>query len=119
MRQYTRELSTVDTQRAVEERDKLEDWLRKNSKKAGRVAKGDLVGVTDAWLQAQHYKGNPRSFPGARRQVADRVRKNCNHWLNKMAASENSVSRDIAEHLRKHVKVGMVCEYRGDWKWKF
>ena len=80
---------------------------------------GDVVAVTDACLQAQYYRGSPCSLPDARRTVADRVRKSCKHWLDKMDASDNSISRDIANHLRDHVKVGVICEYRGDWKWKF
>ena len=117
---YVRELATLNTIQAVQDRDELEAWIRKYYKKAAdSIPKGDVVAVTDAWLQAQYYRGSPRSFPDARRTVADRVRKSCKHWLDKMDASDNPISRDIANHLRDHVKVGVICEYRGDWKWKF
>ena len=119
-KKYVRELAEINTIQTVQDRDYLETWLRKYYEKlTDDIPKGDVVAVTDAWLQAHYYRGSPRSYPDERRKVADRVRKSCKHWLDKMDVSDNSLSRDIGKYLRDHVKVGVICEHQGDWKFKF
>jgi len=116
---YARELATINTIQAVHECDALEAWLRNCTKATDDIPKGDLVAVTDAWLQAHYYRGAPRSYPDERRKVADCVRKSCGYWLDKLDASDKPLSRDIGKYLRDHVKVGVICEHQGDWRFKF
>ncbi len=120
LRRYAKELSEIDSGLAIENRDELEAFLRKLvKKKTDKISDGELVAVMEAYLNAQTYRGKPRTIRGPNQMVCDAVRKSCEYAREQMFDSSNPMTRVIAQHLKDFVKIGQTCEYKGDWKWRF
>ena len=120
LRKYAKELSRIDSEVAHEHCDELEAFLRNRAKKkTGNISEGQLEAVLEAYLSTQFYQGKPRAISGPKQMVCDNVRKSCEYAREKMFASDNPMTRAIAQHFIDHVVIGQICEYKGDWKWRF
>ena len=115
LRQYVRELGEIDTTTALEKREELEAYL---SKSASQSEPGDLSDAAELFIRNHRFRGMPRTLNSPKKQIADIVRQATKYALNEVLR-KNPMTVDIADHLEQHIKIGQVCEYRGDWKWKF
>ena len=111
---YIQTLQARDSEYATERLAELEAWMTDND-----VPAGDVVAAHSAWIQSQYFGGRMRSIKDERRRVADRIIRNCSYFRQKLAASDNELSRAIGKHLEDTCKIGIICEYRGDWPWRF
>jgi len=120
LKKYARELSESESPIALENRDALEGYLRAHAKsKTGDIPEGELVAVMEAYLSTQIYQGKPRAMRGPKQMVYDNVRKSCEYARDQLFESNNPTTRAIAQHFKDYVLVGQICEYKGDWKWRF
>ena len=117
LQRYVAELSTLDSKAAVEKKQELENWLREETPSAKFIEQGNLKGVVGAYHKAHRYHGQLRTFPGPSQAIADKVRKAVNYALD--ALRENPLTVDIAKHLKRYCRIGQICEYTGDLKWRF
>lgn len=117
LREYVAELSTINTQAALEEKDELEHWLRKKTPGSDFIEQGDLTGLVHAHVGKYYYRGRLRTMRSPSQVVADKVRHAINYAIEILR--ENSATADIADHLKTNVRIGQVCEYTGDRKWRF
>ena len=118
IRQYARELSQIDSTAALERREELEYYLRTQFSNSELVEEGDLMGATNAFIKGQYYRGKLRSLNSPKKKVADIVRQ-ATKYARDEVLKKNLLTADIADHLGEYVKVGQICEYRGDWKFRF
>ncbi len=120
LRRYAQELSRIDSIVAVERWDALEDYLRDQAKtKTKDIAKGELEAVMDAYLGTQSYRGQLRAIRGPKHKIYDAVRSSCKYFREDLLESENPITRAIGKHLADYVAIGQICEYKGNWKWRF
>ena len=117
LRAYVAELSTVNTQVAIEDQEKLEHYLRENTPGSEFIKQGDLTGVVDAHVGKYYYRGRLRTIRGPKQIAADTVRHATNYAIEVLR--ENPATADIADHLERHCRIGQICEYTGDWRWRF
>ena len=117
LREYVAELSTINTQAAIEKQGKLEDYLREQTTGSEFIEQGDLTGLVDAHVGKYYYRGRLRTIRSPKQVVSDKVRHSTNYAIDVLR--ENSATADIADHLKTNVRIGQVCEYRGDWRWRF
>lgn len=117
LRSYVAELSTINTQVAIERKEELEHFLREQTPGSKFIEQGNVTGVVSAYLKKYHYHGKPRAMRAPNQVVADIVRQSTTYA--RKVLRENPMTVDIAEHLEDNVRIGQVCEYTGDWKWRF
>ena len=117
LHEHVEELGRIDTETAVEKANELECFLRKETPDLSFIHNGNLKGVLDAHLNAQHFNGRPRSLYSPKQKVADLVRQSTKYA--RKTLRKNPMTEDLADHLKEYVKIGQVCEYRGNWKWRF
>ena len=111
---YIQDLQAHGSAHATEQLAELEAWMTDND-----VPAGDVVAAHSAWIQSQYFGGRMRSIKDERSRVADQLIRNCSYFRQKLAASDNELSRAIGKHLEDTCKIGIICEYRGDWPWRF
>ena len=111
------ELSNNYARVAMEQKQEIEYWLRKQTPGSESIEQGDLKGVMDAYIRKFYYRGQLRTMRGPSQDIADRVRHATKYALK--ALRENPATADIADHLEEHCRIGQICEYRGNWKWQF
>ena len=117
LREYVAELSAINTQAAIEKQEKLEDFLRKQTPGSEFIEQGDLTGLLGAHVSKYYYRGRLRTIRSPKQVVSDKVRHSTKYAIDVLR--ENPATADIADHLKANVRIGQVCEYRGDWRWKF
>ena len=117
LREYAAELSTINTQAALEEKDELEHWLRKKTPGSDFIEQGNLTGLVHAHVGKYYYRGRLRTIRDPKQIVADTVRHATKYAIDVLR--ENPSTADIADHLNDYVRIGQVCEYTGDWRWRF
>ncbi len=111
------ELSNNYTQAAMEQKQEIEYWLRKETPDSAKIKQGDLVGVMDAYIKKFYFRGQLRAIHGPSQDIADSVR-HATTYARKILR-ENPATADIANHLEDNVRIGQICEYTGDWRWRF
>ena len=116
-RNYVAELSNHHTFAAIEEKQEMEIYLRKRTPGSEFIEQGDLVGVMDAYIKKFYFRGKLRTVRGPSQAIADSVR-HATTYARKILR-ENPRTADIADHLERHCRIGQICEYRGNWKWRF
>ena len=102
---------------AIEQKQELELYLRKQTRGSLFIEQGDLKGLVNAYLKKHHYRGKPRALRAPNQVVADIVRQSTTYA--RKVLRENPRTADIADHLEDNVRIGQVCEYTGDRKWRF
>ena len=117
LRKYAKELSNTDTPTAVEKMEKLDHYLRPQTPGSEKIKQGDIIGLVDAHVSKYFFRGQLRTIRSPRQAVADRVR-HATTYARKILR-ENPRTAYIADHLEDNVRIGQVCEYTGDWKWRF
>jgi len=117
MRQYAKELSTIDSTAALELQEELDNFLQDQLPDSASNEDGDLIGTTEAFIKNQYYRGQLRALDSPKKQVADIVRQATKYA--RAVVRNNPLTADIADYLKEYVKVGQVCDYRGDLKWRF
>ena len=117
LREYVAELSQTDSTTAVERRQELEHFLRTQTPGCRFIPDGDLNGTMNAYLKNHQFQGKRRSLYNPKQKVADLVRHATNYA--REVLRKNPMTADIADHLEEYVRIGQICEYQGDWKWRF
>lgn len=117
LRKYAKQLSTIDTQAAVEKKDELEHFLREQTTGSELIKQGDLISLVDAHVSKYFFRGKLRTIRGPKQAVADCVRHSTKYAIKVLR--ENPATADIADHLENNVSIGQICEYTGDWRWRF
>ncbi len=117
LRQYAKELSTCDSTAALELREELDNFLQYQLADSASREERDLIGTTEAFIKNQYYRGQLRTLNSPKKQVADIVRQAAKY--SREVLRKNPLTAEIEDHLEEYVKVGQICEYRGDWKWRF
>ncbi len=97
--------------------EKLDHYLREQTPGSEKIKQGDLIGLVDAHVSKYFFRGQLRTIRSPRQAVADRVR-HATTYARKILR-ENPKTADIADHLERHCRIGQICEYTGDWRWRF
>ena len=117
LRKYAADISAIDTPAAIEEREKLDHFLREKTPGSELIKQGDLIGMVDAHVSKYFFRGQLRTIRSPRQAVADSVR-HATTYARKIMR-ENPRAAYIADHLEDHCRIGQICEYTGDWRWRF
>lgn len=116
-RNYVADLKDNYTFAAMEEKQEIEFWLRKQTPDSEKIKQGDLVGIMDAYIKKFYFWGKLRAMRGPSQDIADSVR-HATTYARKILR-ENPKTADIADYLERHCRIGQICEYTGDWRWRF
>ena len=117
LHEYVEELSRIDTETAVQKANELECFLRKATPDLSFIHNGNLKGVLDAHLNAQHFNSKPRSLYSPTQKVAYLVRQATKYA--RKTLRKNPMTEDLADQLEYDAKLDQGCEYRGNWRWPF
>ena len=117
LRNYIAELSGMDTRTAIEHREELDVYLRNQTPGSTFIADGNLDAVLGAFIRKGRFRSKPRALLDHRKKTADLVRRSTDYA--RKVLRKNPMTAEIADHLEEYVRIGQICEYRGDWKWKF